>query len=126
MRANGIMGRHNVNKDLVKEITALKAQLRKLSSAMEAEANSGISRTLSAIESKSKDAIDSAIERAQEFIDEYGDNAREAAEALTEKAGEVRDAAAESLLDAVRSRPLSTVAAIAGIGFLAGYLWRRA
>ncbi len=124
MRANGISARH-ANKDLVKEITALKAQLRKLSSAMEAEANHGVSRALGAVETKSKEAIDSAIETAQDFIDQYADTAREAAEALTEKAGEMHEAAAESLADAVRARPIGTLGAIAGIAFLAGYLWRR-
>ena len=124
MRANGISSRQ-VNKDLVKEITALKAQLRKLSSAMEAEANHGVSRALGAVETKSKEAIDSAIETAQDFIDEYADSAREAAEALTEKAGEMRDDAVDSIADAVRTRPLGTLALIAGIGFLAGFLWRR-
>lgn len=124
MRANGISSsRHN--KDLVKEITALKAQLRKLSSAIEAEANSGVSRTLSTIESKSKEAIDSAIESAQDFIDEYADSAREAASALADKGHELHEQAAESLADAVRKQPLGTLAAVIGIGFLAGYLCRR-
>ncbi len=124
MRANGISSRQ-VNRDLVKEINALKAQLRKLSAAMESETSSGVSRTLETIEARSKEAIDNAIESAQDFIDRYSGTAREAAEALTEKASDVRDAAAESLVDAVRNRPLGTVAAIVGIGFLAGYLWRR-
>jgi hypothetical protein len=124
MRANGNSGRQ-VNRELVKEINALKAQLRKLSAAMEAEANAGVSRTLGTIEAKSKEAIDSAIETAQDFIDHYADSARDAAEALTEKASDMREAATESLVDAVRTRPLGTLAAIAGIGFLAGYLWRR-
>ena len=124
MRANGISSRH-ANKDLVKEITALKAQLHKLSSAIEAEANSSVSRTLGTIESKSKDAIDSVIERTQELIDEYADSARDAASALAEKGGEVRDEVVESLADSMRSRPLGTLAAIIGIGFVAGYLCRR-
>ena len=124
MRANGISRHHN-NKDLVKEITALKAQLRKLSSAIESEANSGVSRTLGAIETKSKEAIDSAIETAQEFIDEYADSAREAASALADKGHELQEQAVESLADAVRNRPIGTLAAVIGIGFLAGYLCRR-
>lgn len=125
MRANGISSRHHSNKDLVKEITALKAQLRKLSDAIEAEANSGVSRALGAVEGKSKEAIDSVIETAQEFIDEYADKAREVASELSDRTGELRDAAAESLVDQMRSRPFGTLAAIVGIGFLAGYLCRR-
>ena len=73
MRTNGT-SQHS-QKDLVKEINALKAQLKKLSSALEAEANDGVSRAMGAIETKSKQAIDDAIEAAQEFIDEYADSA---------------------------------------------------
>ena len=58
------------NKDLVREIAALKAQLKKLSMAMEAEAHDGVDRALGAIETKSKEAIDGADEAAQRFIDE--------------------------------------------------------
>jgi hypothetical protein len=122
MRANGTAVRH---KDVVKEINALKAQLKKLSAAMEAEANDGVSRALGAIESKSKQAIDDAIEAAQEFIDEYADGARDAADALVKKSSELRDRATDTLVEAVEARPLATLAAIIGLGFLAGYLCRR-
>lgn len=124
MRANGISARHH-NKDLVKEITALKAQLRKLSSAIESEANAGVSRTLGAIESKSKEAIDSAIETAQDFIDQYADTARDAASAIADKGHEMHEEITESLVETVRNRPLGTLAAVIGIGFIAGYLCRR-
>lgn len=124
MRANGISARHHT-KDLVKEVAALKAQLRKLSSAIESEANAGVSRTLGTIESKSKEAIDSAIETAQEFIDQYADSARETASAMVDKGHEMHDELAESLAETVRNRPLGTPAAVIGIGFVAGYLCRR-
>ena len=120
MRANGT-AHHATNKDLVKEIAALKSQLKKLSNAMEAEANDGVSRTLGTIETKSREAIDKAIEVAQEFIDSYADSASE----LTKKGERLRDAAAESLVETVQARPLGTLAAVAGIGFVAGYLCRR-
>ena len=45
MRANGLAAS---NKDLVKEINTLKAQLKKLSAAMEGEAGDGASRALDA------------------------------------------------------------------------------
>lgn len=123
MRGNGITG--HANKDLVKEIAALKSQLKKLSSAMESEANDGVSRALGAIESKSREAIDKAIDAAQEFIDEYADSATDAANALAKKSVQVRDAATQSLVETAQSRPLATLAAVIGIGFLAGYLCRR-
>jgi len=123
MRANGLTA--SANKDLVKEINALKAQLKKLSTAMEAEAGDGANRALDAVESKSKQAIDSVIEAAQNFIDDYGDVARDRVDALTKKTSELREKATESLVETVQERPLGTLAAIIGIGFLAGYLCRR-
>jgi ElaB/YqjD/DUF883 family membrane-anchored ribosome-binding protein len=124
MRANGLSA-HRSNKDLVKEINALKSQLKKLSAAMESEANDGVSRALSAVETKSKQAIDNAIEAAQDFIDEYADGARDTVDALARKSVELRDKATESLVETVQNRPLGTLAALIGIGFLAGFLWRR-
>jgi ABC-type transporter Mla subunit MlaD len=123
MRANGT-SQHS-HKDLVKEINALKMQLKKLSSALEAEANDGVSRAMGAIEGKSKEAIDDAIQASQDFIDEYADSARDAAAALGRKSAQMRDAATDSLVEAVKTRPLGTLAALLGLGFLAGYLCRR-
>ncbi|MBN9485837.1 MAG: hypothetical protein J0H44_01370 [Alphaproteobacteria bacterium] len=123
MRANGLTA--SPNKDLVKEINALKAQLKKLSAAMEAEAGDGVNRAFDAVESKSKQAIDSVIEAAQTFIDDYGDVARDRVDALARKSSELRERATESLVETVQERPLGTLAAIVGIGFLAGYLCRR-
>jgi acyl-CoA reductase-like NAD-dependent aldehyde dehydrogenase len=100
-------------------------QLKKLSSALEAEANDGVSRAMGAIEGKSKEAIDDAIQAAQDFIDEYADSARDAAAALGRKSAQMRDAATDSLVEAVKTRPLGTLAALLGLGFLAGYLCRR-
>lgn len=114
------------HKDLVKEIAALKAQLKKLSSAMEAEASDGVGRALSAMETKSKEAIDGAIEAAQGFIDNYADGARDAAAVLSRKTQEIRDSATESIVDSMKTRPIGTLAAIVGLGFVAGYLCRRA
>lgn len=124
MRANGT-STHRLNKDLVKEIAALKAQLKKLSAAMEAEATDGVSRAVGAIETRSKEAIDSAIEAAEDFIGDYADGARDAVAAISKKGAELRDSATDSLVETVRARPFGTLAAIVGIGFLAGYLCRR-
>jgi ElaB/YqjD/DUF883 family membrane-anchored ribosome-binding protein len=123
MRANGTALR--ANKELIKEINALRTQLKKLSATMETEAESGVGRTLNAVESKSKEAIDSAISAAQDFIDQYADGARDAVQDLTRRGAELRESAAGSLVDMVRARPFATAAAIAGIGFIAGFLFRR-
>ncbi len=123
MRANGLTTQSS--KDLVKEINALKVQLKKLSSTLEAEADDGASRVLSTVENKSKQAIDSAIQAAQDFVDEYGETARDTMDAIARKSAELRDKAKDSLVETVENRPLGTLAAIVGIGFLAGYLCRR-
>jgi ABC-type transporter Mla subunit MlaD len=122
MRANGT----SQHKDLVKEINALKVQLKKLSAALETETNDGVNRAMGAIEAKSKEAIDDAIAAAQDFIDDYADTVRGAAAALGKKSERIREAATDSLVEAVETRPLATLAALLGLGFLAGYLCRRA
>jgi ElaB/YqjD/DUF883 family membrane-anchored ribosome-binding protein len=124
MRANGTT--HALpSKELIKEINALKAQLKKVSSAMEADAHDGVNRAVGAIETKSKEAIDGAIESAQDLIDSYTESAKDAASTIARKSAEMRDSAAESLVETVQNRPFGTLAAVIGIGFLAGYLCRR-
>ena len=126
MRANGLAPRtQRSTKDLVKEVTVLKSQLRKLSAAMEADAKDGVNGAVSAIEIKSRAVIDEALEAAQTFIDEQTEHAREVTDATLDKASKIRDAAAESLIETVQARPLATLAAVVGIGFLAGFLCRR-
>src|SRR6185437_2997586 len=125
MRANGLSRTQRSSKDLVKEIGALKSQLKKLSSAMEADASDGVNGAISAVQSKSRAAIDDAIEAATAFIDEQTDHARDMADSALEKATEARDAAADTLIKTVKERPLTTLAAVVGIGFLAGLLCRR-
>ena len=126
MRANGIAPRtQRSTKDLVKEVTALKSQLRKLSAAMEADAKDGVNGAVSAIEFKSRAMIDEALEAAQTFIDEQTENARDLTDATLDKAAKMRDAAADSLIETVQARPLATLAAVVGIGFVAGLLCRR-
>ncbi|UYN96631.1 MAG: hypothetical protein KIT25_06775 [Enhydrobacter sp.] len=112
-------------KHLAKEVAALKAQLRKLSDALEAEAHDGVERVADQVQTKSREAIDHAIAAAQSFIDEQAELARDTAKSLARKSSEMRDAAEESLVEQVQAHPLGTLAAIAGIGFLAGYLCRR-
>jgi ElaB/YqjD/DUF883 family membrane-anchored ribosome-binding protein len=124
MRANGSV--HALpSRDLVKEVNALKAQLKKLSAALEHDASEGVSRAVGAIESKSKETIDEAIETAQNVIDEYAESAKEYAATLGKRSEQIRDNAANSLVETVQARPFGTLAAVIGIGFLAGFLCRR-
>lgn len=125
MRANGMSRTQRSSKDLVKEISVLKSQLKKLSTAMEADAADGVNGAISAVQTKSRAALDDAIEAATAFIDEQTEHAKEMADSAIEKATEARDAAAEGLIKTVKERPLMTLAAVVGIGFFAGLLCRR-
>ena len=126
MRANGLAPRtQRSTKNLVNEVTVLKSQLRKLSAAMEADAKDGVNGVVSAIELKSRAVIDEALEAAQTFIDEQTENARDLTDATLDKAAKLRDSAADSLIETVQARPLATLAAVVGIGFIAGLLCRR-
>jgi ElaB/YqjD/DUF883 family membrane-anchored ribosome-binding protein len=124
MRANGT-ATANSTKDLVKEISVLKAQLKKLSTSIEKDASNGLNGALSDIQAKSKETIDEVIETAQAFIDDYSDGAKDAAKALMQKSAKLRDDATDTLIDTVKERPIATLATVIGIGFLAGYLCRR-
>jgi ElaB/YqjD/DUF883 family membrane-anchored ribosome-binding protein len=124
MRANGT-ATANSTKDLVKEISVLKAQLKKLSTSIEKDASNGLNGALSDLQIKSKETIDEVIETAQAFIDDYSDSAKEATKALMEKSAKLRDDATDTLIETVKERPIATLATVIGIGFLAGYLCRR-
>jgi ElaB/YqjD/DUF883 family membrane-anchored ribosome-binding protein len=113
------------SKDLVKEINALKAQLKRVSDAMATDASDGMNRAIDAVESKSRETIDDAVDAAQRFIDDYTDTAKDTASKLARMSSQVRDNAADSVLDTVQARPFATLAAVVGLGFLAGYLCRR-
>jgi ElaB/YqjD/DUF883 family membrane-anchored ribosome-binding protein len=113
------------NKELIREVNALRTRLKRLSTSMEHEAEGSAGRVLNAVESKSKEAIDAAIGAAQDFTDQYADGARDTAHEVSRRASELRDQAAESVVDTVRARPFVTLATIASIGLLAGFLCRR-
>lgn len=113
------------SKDLVKEINALKAQLKRVSDAMANDASDGMNRAIDAVESKGRETIDDAVDAAQRFIDDYTDTAKDTASKLARTSSQMRDSAADSLVETVQARPFGTLAAVIGIGFLAGYLCRR-
>ena len=124
MRANGT-ATANSTKDLFKEISVLKSQLKKLSTSIEKDASNGLNGALSEIQTKSKEAIDEVLETAQAFIDDYSDSAKESTKALMEKSAKLRDDATDTFIETVKERPIATLATVIGIGFLAGYLCRR-
>ncbi len=124
MRANGT-ATANSTRELVREISVLKSQLKKLSTSIEKDASNGLNGALSDLQAKSKETIDEVLETAQAFIDDYSDSAKETTKALLQKSAKLRDDATETLVETAKERPLTTLAAVIGIGFLAGYLCRR-
>ncbi|HQS14085.1 hypothetical protein [Reyranella sp.] len=104
---------HANGKDLAKEIAALKTQLEDLAESMNGAGQSIVSR--------GEEAMEDTLKAARELIAKYGDTAK----AIAEDTVSLKNKAADTLVEQTEARPLTTVAAIAGIGFLAGWLCRR-
>jgi ElaB/YqjD/DUF883 family membrane-anchored ribosome-binding protein len=100
-------------KDLARDIAALKSQLDELAEAVGKDGGSLVSR--------GEDALHGTLRATQELIDKYGDSAR----SLAHESVKLRDRAAHTIVEQTEARPLSTLAALIGIGFLTGYLCRR-
>jgi ElaB/YqjD/DUF883 family membrane-anchored ribosome-binding protein len=113
------------SKKLGTEINALKAQLKRVSEVLAAEASAGVERALDPVESTGKEAVADVIGAARALVDNYSETAANAAAHLSRGSAQLRDNVADSLIDTVRARPFGTIAAVLGIGFLAGYLCRR-
>jgi len=110
---------HN-GKDLAKEIALLKAQLEDLADS--------VNGTGSSIVARGEEALEETLRSARELIAKYGDTAKSIARdanSLKDKAADFKDRAADTLIEHTESRPLTTLAAVLGFGFLAGWLCRR-
>lgn len=103
---------HN-GKDLAKEIALLKSQLEELTESM-----SGTGQSIAA---RGEEAIEETLKSARTLIAKYGDTAKSVAQDTIN----LKNKATDTLIEQTETRPLTTVAAIVGIGFLAGYLCRR-
>lgn len=57
----------------------------------------------------------------EDAMADVGERGREALQG----ARDVRDTFAEALLESLETRPYATLAVVAGLGFLAGAIWRR-
>jgi ElaB/YqjD/DUF883 family membrane-anchored ribosome-binding protein len=104
---------HTNGKDLAKEITLLKAQLEELTESMSGTGNS--------IVAKGEEAVEDTLRSARELIAKYGDTAK----AIAEDTISLKNKAADKIVEHTEARPLTTIAAVVGIGFLAGWLCRR-
>ena len=100
-------------KDLAKEIALLKAQLEDLADSVNGTGNSIVAR--------GEEALEETLRSARELIAKYGDTAK----SIAKVAGKLKDKATDTLVEHTKARPLTTLAAIIGVGFLAGWLCRR-
>lgn len=103
---------HN-GKDLAKEIALLKSQLEDLTDSMNGAGHSVVAR--------GEEAIEDTLRAARELIAKYGDTAK----AMAKDTIDLKNKAADRLIEQTEARPLTTLAAVVGIGFLAGWLCRR-
>ncbi|HEV7545143.1 MAG TPA: hypothetical protein VGO42_11350 [Reyranella sp.] len=100
-------------KDLAKEIALLKAQLDDLSDSVNGAGNSIVER--------GQEALEETLHSARELIAKYGDTAK----SIAKDTVRLKNKATDTLIEHTEARPLTTLAAIVGIGFLAGWLFRR-
>jgi ElaB/YqjD/DUF883 family membrane-anchored ribosome-binding protein len=103
---------HN-GKDLAREISLLKEQLEELADT--------VNGTGSSIVSRGEAAVEETLKSARELVAKYGD----AAKSIADDTIKLRNKATDTLIEHTEARPLTTLAAIIGVGFLAGWLCRR-
>ena len=100
-------------KDLAKEIALLKTQLEELAESMNGTGQSIVAR--------GEEAVEDTLKSARELIAKYGDTAK----AIADDTISLKNKATDKFVEQTEARPLTTLAAVVGIGFLAGWLCRR-
>ena len=113
MRNSATHDAKDLAKDLTKQIALLRTQLDDL-----AETVNGTGSTLVG---RGEEVLEDALRSARDLIAKYGDSAK----AMARDAARLKDKASDTLIEQTETRPFTTLAAIAGIGFLAGWLFRR-
>ena len=103
---------HN-GKDLAREIALLKQQLDDLADT--------VNGTGSSIVARGEAALEETLKSARELVAKYGDTAK----AFADDTKKLKEKATDTLIEHTEARPLTTLAAIIGVGFLAGWLCRR-
>lgn len=104
---------HHNGKDLAKEIALLKSQLEDLADSVNGTGNSIVAR--------GEEALEETLKSARDLIAKYGDTAK----SIAQDTVALKTKATDTLIEQTEARPLTTLAAIVGIGFLAGWLCRR-
>ena len=103
---------HN-GKDLAREIALLKQQLDDLADT--------VNGTGSSIVARGEAALEETLKSARELVAKYGDTAK----SIAHDTAKLKDKATDTLIEQTETRPLTTLAAIIGVGFRAGWLCRR-
>jgi ElaB/YqjD/DUF883 family membrane-anchored ribosome-binding protein len=112
-------------KDINKEIAALKARLNDLADSIDVEDIEGIGKAISRIERRSKEAVGEAAQATKELLEDVPKLAKAYSASIADSAKALGESATNTVVESVKARPLGSIAAIIGIGFLAGYLFRR-
>jgi ElaB/YqjD/DUF883 family membrane-anchored ribosome-binding protein len=100
-------------KDLARELALLRQQLDDLADTMNGTGSSMLAR--------GEAAVEETLKSARDMIAKYGDTAK----AFAQDTAKLKEKATDTLIEHTETRPLTTLAAIVGIGFLAGWLCRR-
>jgi ElaB/YqjD/DUF883 family membrane-anchored ribosome-binding protein len=100
-------------KDLAKQIAVLRSQLDDIAETINGTGDSLIHR--------GEEKLEETLRSARELIARYGDSAK----AMADQAARLKQRAGDALVAHTEERPFTTFAAIVGIGFLAGWLFRR-
>jgi ElaB/YqjD/DUF883 family membrane-anchored ribosome-binding protein len=103
---------HN-GKDLAREIALLRQQLDELADT--------VSGTGGSLVARGEAALEETLKSARELVAKYGDTAK----SIADDTAKLKSKATDALIEQTETRPLTTFAAIIGIGFLAGWLCRR-
>lgn len=93
-------------RDVQKELKALKARLNELAESIQDDAGEAAG----------------IVSESTKMAKHYGEDLLESA---LDSAKSLGDTAAKHVLSSIKDKPIGTLAALLGIGFLAGYLCRR-
>jgi len=112
-------------KEIQKEIAALKGRLSELADSIDTDEIEGIGKAISRIEARSKEAVGDAAKATQALLEDMPKLAKAYGASIADNAKAIGESTTNAVVETVKSRPLGSIAAIIGIGFLAGYLFRR-
>jgi ElaB/YqjD/DUF883 family membrane-anchored ribosome-binding protein len=101
------------SKDLAKQIALLRSQLDDIADT--------VNGTKDGLLHRGQDALEDTLQSARDMIAKYSDSAK----AIADNAVRLKQKASDTLVEHTEDHPLTTVAAILGIGMLAGWLLRR-